>query len=388
METNEVGKIICILRKRLNITQQALCRGLCSVSKISRIESGERMPDMLLMEALFQRLGKSPDKIEMMLSERDYTLCGIRMEIELALLRRDYLEAESQLNLYAKQKEAKHTLHSQYLYKMKGVLQREAYHDSKKSMEYLKKAVLLTLPNFESEKIEKCLLSVREIQLLLLLAQNEMEEQEDEAIALMAELKIYLDKNYTDEEEKVKIYPKVAYLLAKALVKKKHYEEASKLCEKAMDLLGNGGVTICLLEIVQLQIECFRDRGNKKRLSLLIQEKESLESLYKKYDMEIPKNEINIWEENTQREIYLIHELLKKSRIKKKMTQENLTNEIDIEQETISRIETGKRPPSRQTFQRMKDELGIDRTYYMGYISADEFEIHEKKREISKLIFL
>lgn len=53
------GSLIHMLRTEQKIPQSTLCKGLCSKSKLSKIENGILQPDLLLAEALLQRLGIS-----------------------------------------------------------------------------------------------------------------------------------------------------------------------------------------------------------------------------------------------------------------------------------------------------------------------------------------
>lgn len=53
------GRLIQELRIQQNVSQQVLCQGLCSKSKLSKIENGSLQPDVLLAETLLQRLGVS-----------------------------------------------------------------------------------------------------------------------------------------------------------------------------------------------------------------------------------------------------------------------------------------------------------------------------------------
>lgn len=54
-----LGRLIYVLRKEQNISQAVLCQGLCSKSKLSKIENDQLQPDIFLSEALLQRLGVS-----------------------------------------------------------------------------------------------------------------------------------------------------------------------------------------------------------------------------------------------------------------------------------------------------------------------------------------
>ena len=55
-----------------HVSQTDLCRGLCSTSALSRYLSGERRIDRLLLTALMQRLGLSPDKFGTVLTDEEY----------------------------------------------------------------------------------------------------------------------------------------------------------------------------------------------------------------------------------------------------------------------------------------------------------------------------
>ena len=69
-----IGRLIHDLRKEQGISQTILCQGLCSKSKLSKIENDLLQPDIFLAEALLQRLG---------ISERVLTFWGNERESEI-----------------------------------------------------------------------------------------------------------------------------------------------------------------------------------------------------------------------------------------------------------------------------------------------------------------
>lgn len=69
-----IGRLIHDLRKEQCISQTILCQGLCSKSKLSKIENDLLQPDIFLAEALLQRLG---------ISERGLTFWGNERESEI-----------------------------------------------------------------------------------------------------------------------------------------------------------------------------------------------------------------------------------------------------------------------------------------------------------------
>lgn len=54
-----IGGLIRSLRLEQNLSQITLCQGLCSKSKLSKIENGTLQPDVILTQTLLQRLGIS-----------------------------------------------------------------------------------------------------------------------------------------------------------------------------------------------------------------------------------------------------------------------------------------------------------------------------------------
>ena len=72
MQIQEIGKMIVALRIENELSQEELCRGICSVTTLSRLEAGERRPDILIFNALLQRLGKSSDYINTILTLEEF----------------------------------------------------------------------------------------------------------------------------------------------------------------------------------------------------------------------------------------------------------------------------------------------------------------------------
>ena len=68
-----IGTLISLLRKNQALSMKKLCDGLCSVSKLSKIENRSQEPSVYLAEALLNRLGYS---------ERDFLFYGTDKEAE------------------------------------------------------------------------------------------------------------------------------------------------------------------------------------------------------------------------------------------------------------------------------------------------------------------
>lgn len=386
MNKDNVGAIILTLRTKLGISQIELCKGLCTNRTLSRIELGERLPDKLLLDAILQRLGKSPDKLETILTEKEYMLYCQRRAIETDIINYDFDSAKEKLEEYRRSKECKDTLQRQYISKIDAVLADEAEHNVEKSICILREAAEMTMPHWETEEKIKFFLGTEEAQILLLLAQNYLDTNRmKKAYEILEKLFIYLETRYSDEEEKVKVYPKCAYLLVTILWEKCAYKKAMKICEKAIDLLTKNGVIYHLPELMQIYILGLEKQGNDELANKIRIQRQSLLEVYEEYGVALNNRNSNILLVNVQHELYLCNEIIRDERINRGETQEQLSENI-CSPETLSRIESGKRAPSRRNFNAIMSKLGIDKTMYNSYVSAKDFSIYEERRNISKFI--
>ncbi len=68
----QMGKLIRRLRKQKKMTQKELAEGIVSEAVMSRIENGIVEPELLVLHALFRRLGKTLHPFEIVVSNREY----------------------------------------------------------------------------------------------------------------------------------------------------------------------------------------------------------------------------------------------------------------------------------------------------------------------------
>lgn len=156
-----IGSLIRELRLEQNVSQTTLCQGLCSNSKLSKIESLTLQPDIALTEALLQRLG---------ISERIFTFWGNAKENKLNELkfllvhgkRTQNQNRKTQLDQFAELLDKNDQLYWQYYYfeKAKDEL------DLTKKVQLYKDALHITLPKFDINHILNYRLSYNELSIL------------------------------------------------------------------------------------------------------------------------------------------------------------------------------------------------------------------------------
>lgn len=88
--------------------------GICSSSEMARIESGEKISNPFLLDRLLERLGKSSDHLEHVLSLEDYSYYELQVRIKAAIREKDFKKASEYLKNYASQKYAKKPIHKQF----------------------------------------------------------------------------------------------------------------------------------------------------------------------------------------------------------------------------------------------------------------------------------
>ncbi len=386
MRDKNVGKIIYTLRTCNHISQEKLARGLCSVAALSRIEACDRIPDKLLLDALLQRLGKSPDKLESIISANDYELYMYREQVQRYVVGKEYDKAKLLLEQYAGKKEAQEKLHKQYILKIKAAISELADNDIEASEQYIEEAIRISMPDGAMYALEHSLLCKCEIQLILMRISHYRGQDKDEKVwEILKKLNAYVKTHYTDEEEFAKIYVSIIRAEAHILQDRGQYEEAAQLYESALSLLGRNGIVLNIRHILVALTDVYEKLGDTEKYEKFKKWKNTLESLYKKYGIQYLEGISTFLAENRQCEILLVNELIQRGRVVKGMTQEKLSEDI-CTPENLSAIESGKRAPSIKHYDKIMDKLGMQKDFYNSFLSAERFEIHELRRECNRLI--
>lgn len=160
-EAYTLGNIIRDLRLEQGLSQQIICQGLCSKSKLSKIESNALQPDIALAEALLQRLG---------LSERIFTFWGNEKEAKFYELKFKLLDIQH----LPKEKAAPYLQEMAELLQEDDILYRQEYLTSQanylespnEQITALTEALSLTLPSFDIHEINSYRLTWVEITIL------------------------------------------------------------------------------------------------------------------------------------------------------------------------------------------------------------------------------
>ncbi len=384
----KLGNILSDLRRETGVAQKEISQGIMSISELCRVELGEQELDYILLESLFERLGKSLDKFELVISEEEFQALLLREKIEDMLRQKNWKEAAELLEQYKRSVDLKRPLQKQYTAMIKATIN---YFISENIVKYqieLEQAFELTFGKWDvTLSPQSVYLCVQEIRILLMYAYIFYRSSSNEQALELAEwIEKYIEMHFIDEEEKVKIFPHCEIVLARIYFRLGRIEDSYCSCVKGRECLVNNGSLTFMLDFLQIQEKCLNIMGDREKQLEYKRSMESLEFLYKISGFEREEDFfLKLLRESKQRECMISNEMIKEMRAAKGYTLEELSENI-CAYETLLRIEKGQRTPNRKKFYQMMERLGIERKKYYGFIVADDFKLYENVRFYNRMV--
>lgn len=219
-----LGRLIYVLRKEQNISQAVLCQGLCSKSKLSKIENDQLQPDIFLSEALLQRLG---------VSERVFSFWGnsnykILYELKSKILNSKLTSLKEQFALLKQFKELlseNNNILLQFYY----ALSYDFLDESERRIATLQNALNLTLPDFDILNINNYRLSLIELGIIGNIAYEYREISPSKSNLYFSKLLEYRNLSSVNIMFQSLVYPIFIYKYAHSLYHQKYYLQLSNL---------------------------------------------------------------------------------------------------------------------------------------------------------------
>ncbi len=370
--------------EKRNVRQTDLCKGLCSTSAMSRYLHGERRIDRMLLTAFMQRLGMSPDKFTTLLTESEYYYFEWKQEVVLAQVLGDYKKVEFLLqNDIAKDRECNEILQEQFDLMLNGIVAKKLYGDNEKSEQLFYSAIKLTIPDFPEKLNIKTLFCMQEINAILLWL--EVQSDKNKKLEMYEYLISYALRQYKDELELVKIYPRLAAGYLELLYDEKRYYECIAVSERAFELMLSTKFVPCISRILEFNVQSYIQLGLQDKIKDRAEQLKAWKEIMRDIANGIGNDGDELYLMDVWQETELFSEVISSARRKKGYSQENLSDGI-CTVETLSRIENGKRQPSESTYRAIVEKLDIKSDYYYGKIETDDYELLEMAHNISKQI--
>ena len=221
-----LGTLIREQRLSQNLSQRILCQGLCSTSKLSKIENCTLQPDIFLAEALLERLG---------FSSREFTFWGNTSEANLHILKsqlRNWYELnEKQVQLPLTELSSLASSSSNPLIKQSYFYNKAKYTKTPSDrLTLFKKALSCTLPDFDIYRILNYRLSWIELSILNNLAFSYLNSNTPyQSIIFFSHIMAYYRETTLDIIFKNQCLPITLWQFCNSLYMQKHYQESLDL---------------------------------------------------------------------------------------------------------------------------------------------------------------
>lgn len=386
MGNEAIGTMLGMLRAKKGYPRGKLCRGLCTSQMLIKIEKGTCEVDKFLLDMLLQRLGKSPDKLEMILSEDEYKRVRLIDEIEESIWKGEREKALSLLAEYEAGFVKETNVQKMFKLRTRAYISRRIDRDMKAAETYLLQAVQLTLPGINTENMMNYTIAGNEMENLLALGLCMFEQgEEEQAKKHLFACKQYLDANVTDEEAYAKLFGKCAWLIAKLYAKKGEYTRAYLICEEAFGKLRRCGILYFMLPLLEQLITCGAKMGIDGEKSKWNIYHEILTELYQDYGRPWECKD-SLFHNCNRMTCHLDSEFIRQERIAQNLTQEQLIEGVYQSPETLSRVERGKESPVKRKFEGLMENLGVERGKYCGTAIVEDYETLELKWQVENCI--
>lgn len=378
----ELGIMLCKERKKMGEKQKSVGEGIISISDLSKVENGAMEVDYFTLQALFERLGKSIDKLELTISCDEYEAIEYRAEIERSVEKWDPDKLEQLIAGYGTYNEKKRFIHRQYTAALQAIMQYMKEQNYASCLQGMKQALALTRQNDWKKNAPSGLcLCNQEIRIILMIVYCQWKLGDTNGLAEQLEqLGAYIMFHYTDMEEQVKVYPHCMWLLGQIYLEQNMVEMAYSTCKKGKESLIKNGSLNPLWEILKLEETCLEKMGRQKKLCQCRKYRDAVAFLYEVAGASPTSNIMAVFLKSSfQGEFVLSNELVRDLRVSKGLSQEEFGENICV-QGTLSRIEKGRRKPKTKTLYQMLSRMGVERDNYYGFIEADDYELYEKVR--------
>ena len=382
-----IGMILGSLRKEKGYSLKQLSDGLCDISELAKIESGELSPGYFRLDRLFGRLGESTERLEYVLPKETYRLYELQYQVQAAICHLHLEEAEYTLQLYEKEKRAGKKLHRQFIEQAKAQIlwirwkqERNSLHLLKEALNHIESAIVQTMQG--ERAIDQRIFSAEELKLLLFRWEICEQTQEKRNEKELWEILEYLEQKRLNPGELVKVYPYAVLLLKK--YSNLPYAYFQRWLEDALELLREEGRILYLPEILWENALLLKQDGKEAEAEELLEMRNALVEVEAEYNIHFEDFPMF---QHINRAFELDYEVIRKSRLAKKMSQEKLSEGL-CTREALSKIERGKVQVREELMKKLLHRLKRERERVGMYVVADRFEAVRLERELAKAMYL
>lgn len=255
-----LGDYIRQKRIELGLSQQELCEGICDHGTLSRLENGRQTPSRNRITALLQRLGLPDDRYFALLSREEEKIAALQEEILSCNVRGEREQGLRLLEELEMLADPDDQPTQQFILRSKVILGDYGFEEQ---MEMLMKAIRLTVPQFELDKLEQFIYCFDEIKVINQIAcAYSKAGQRKKAIGLYDRLLRYVQTCNRGITRSGGLVPLIAHNYARELGLDKRYEDAIEIAEQGRQSCIKSGHYLLLPGLLHTEAECYHYLGN------------------------------------------------------------------------------------------------------------------------------
>jgi len=282
MAVLNIGSLIKRLRTQQGMTQEELALPIIEQATLSRIESGQTMPNKRTIEMLLEKLGYNPNNIDIFIDNKAENIQKKMDELESLLKTESVYDDQDERNkkadviiknLESDKEFMAERLNRQYILTFKAMIAWFKKKDSNLVHGMFMEAMKASIPEYNENDIDKYYLSKQDLRIInftsLIYRDN---GRLDDSIKILSLLKKNFDELCIDKAARGEYYISVIYNLAQMLAYAERYEEALKMCDRAAEVCRDTGSFRLLPLITSYKVRCLYHLGDKDECPKLLKQ--------------------------------------------------------------------------------------------------------------------
>lgn len=257
MQNFFLGDYIRQRRLELGLTQEQVCEGICEPITLSRIENGKQTPSRVRINAILQRLDLPDDRYYALLTKNELEIEALEKEIVACNVTGRVEEGFEKLEKLEVLAEGE-PLIQQFVIRSRLLLEQvEKRYTEQEEIEILTQAIRLTVPDFNTEEIEKKLYTRDEIKFINQIANAySCAGNQKKAADIFYQLLKYIRKHKREAITTIGVFPMILHNYARVLDLAGRYEEGGQYALEGKDVCIKYGHYQYLPGCIEIYGEC------------------------------------------------------------------------------------------------------------------------------------
>lgn len=266
-----IGEILRNRRIELGLTQEQVCEGIFNEpSTLSRIENGVHVPTRRKLIVLLQRLGLPGDRYYALVDKNELEISELQSQIIFCKVRSNFQEGLEKLTRYEEITSPNDILAKQFLLSSRAILGKwengkHIPYSFEEKLDTLFKAIYLTVPYFNIDKIDDGLYGIDEIKIMNQIALTYSNAlQRNLSIKIYCQLLAYINDHLHELNQTMPITILISYNYARDLCLEGQFDKAFDIAESGLQTSIETGRSICLGGLHYILARCYYNSGQNK----------------------------------------------------------------------------------------------------------------------------